>query len=144
MTKRLILSCLATAAIACAQYTPPPPSYTVVQHVTLFGPDTTTSYYRSGGKVAMDIVHPGTHVRSIIDLGHNLGLRVVGEGVETDDVLTTLRESGCDVAQGFLLARPQPATALRGYLAPTLDPARSRPGARRFSCAPTANCANCP
>ena len=43
MTKRLILSCLATAAIACAQYTPPPLSYTLVQQNSLFGPATTTA-----------------------------------------------------------------------------------------------------
>ena len=68
MPKRLILSCLATAAIACAQYTPPPLSYTVVQQNSLFGPDTTTSFYRNGSKAAIDIVHPGTHVRSVYDL----------------------------------------------------------------------------
>jgi hypothetical protein len=68
MPKRLILSCLATAAIACAQYTPPPLSYTVVQQGSLFGPDTTTSFYRDGSKAAMDIVHPGTHTRSVVDL----------------------------------------------------------------------------
>jgi diguanylate cyclase (GGDEF)-like protein len=45
-------------------------------------------------------------VRSIVDLGHNLQLRVVGEGVETEDTLAMLRGSGCDIAQGFLLARP--------------------------------------
>jgi EAL domain-containing protein (putative c-di-GMP-specific phosphodiesterase class I) len=48
-------------------------------------------------------------VRSFVDLGHNLALRVVGEGVETDLSLTALRETHCDVAQGFLLARPMAA-----------------------------------
>ena len=67
-------------------------------------------------------------VRSIIDLGHNLGLRVVGEGVETDDVLTALREAGCDVAQGFLFARPKPAAELRRGLKPEFPAAApSRP-----------------
>ena len=68
MPKRLMLSCLATAAIACAQYTPPPMSYTVVQHNTLFGPETTSTVYRDGMKAAMDNVHPDTHVRSVYDL----------------------------------------------------------------------------
>ena len=68
MPKRLMLSCLATAAIACAQYTPPPLSYTLVQQNSLFGPDTTTRFYRDGSKAALDIVHPGTHVRSVYDL----------------------------------------------------------------------------
>src|ERR1700678_4295729 len=68
MSKRLMLSGLATAAIACAQYTPPPLAYTLVQQNSLFGPDTTTSFYRDGSKAAMDIVHPGTHTRSVLDL----------------------------------------------------------------------------
>jgi diguanylate cyclase (GGDEF)-like protein len=55
-------------------------------------------------------------VRSIVDLGHNLALRVVGEGVETDDVLALLRDTGCDVAQGYFFARPMPATHLREWL----------------------------
>jgi EAL domain-containing protein (putative c-di-GMP-specific phosphodiesterase class I) len=70
-------------------------------------------------------------VRSIIDLGHNLGLRVVGEGVETDDVLTALREAGCDVAQGFLFALPKPVGELRRSRAPVFEPpaaAQPRPG----------------
>jgi diguanylate cyclase (GGDEF)-like protein len=61
-------------------------------------------------------------VRSIVDLGHNLALRVVGEGVETDVVLTALRESDCDVAQGFLLARPMAVEALGAWLGPRLCP----------------------
>jgi hypothetical protein len=68
MPKRLLLSCLATAAIACAQYAPPPLTYTVVQQNSLFGPDTTMTVYRDGSKAAMDIVHPSTHTRSVFDL----------------------------------------------------------------------------
>ncbi len=67
-----------------------------------------------------DMVDNPTHdviVRSIVDLGHNLGLRVVGEGVETHAVLLHLRSAGCDVAQGFLLARPMPLGQLRVWLA---------------------------
>jgi EAL domain-containing protein (putative c-di-GMP-specific phosphodiesterase class I) len=37
-------------------------------------------------------------VRSIVDLGHNLSMRVVGEGVETVEVLESLRATGCDLA----------------------------------------------
>ena len=61
-------------------------------------------------------------VRSIVDLGHNLALRVVGEGVETAVVMDALRESECDVAQGFLLARPMDAEHLSAWLAPRLLP----------------------
>ena len=60
-------------------------------------------------------------VRSIIDLGHNLGLRVVGEGVETNGVLLRLRASGCDVVQGFLLARPMTIDQLARWIS-TLSP----------------------
>ncbi len=55
-------------------------------------------------------------VRSIVDLGHNLGLRVVGEGIEDEETLASLRQCRCDIAQGFLLARPMPSSALRGWL----------------------------
>jgi EAL domain-containing protein (putative c-di-GMP-specific phosphodiesterase class I) len=47
-----------------------------------------------------------TIVQSTIDLGHNLGLKVVAEGVETQEAYTTLAELGCDYAQGFFLSRP--------------------------------------
>jgi diguanylate cyclase (GGDEF)-like protein len=56
-------------------------------------------------------------VRSIIELGHNLSMRVVAEGIETEAVLATLREYTCDIAQGYFLARPMPATNLDGWLA---------------------------
>jgi diguanylate cyclase (GGDEF)-like protein len=61
-------------------------------------------------------------VRSIVDLGHNLELRVVGEGVENDSSLAALREAHCDVAQGFLLARPMAASQLGAWLAPARRP----------------------
>jgi diguanylate cyclase (GGDEF)-like protein len=73
----------------------------------------------------MDMMANPAHaaiVRSIVDLGHNLSLQVVGEGVETDEVFATLREAGCDLAQGFLLARPMPVEALRGWLLVTPQP----------------------
>jgi len=68
MPRRFMLSCLATAAIACAQYTPPPLAYTVVQQNSLFGRDTTARVYRDGSKAAMDLVHPDSHVRAVFDL----------------------------------------------------------------------------
>jgi diguanylate cyclase (GGDEF)-like protein len=45
-------------------------------------------------------------VRSTVELAHNLGLKVVAEGVEDEVVLERLREQGCDLAQGFHLSRP--------------------------------------
>jgi diguanylate cyclase (GGDEF)-like protein/PAS domain S-box-containing protein len=60
-------------------------------------------------------------VRSTIDLGHNLGLKVVAEGVEDERTLELLREYGCDFIQGFHISRP----AAPGLLGPWL---RSRAG----------------
>jgi diguanylate cyclase (GGDEF)-like protein/PAS domain S-box-containing protein len=51
-------------------------------------------------------------VRSTIDLGHNLGLQVVAEGVETEEALARLAELGCDSVQGYFLGRPQPSDAI--------------------------------
>ncbi|MGH2734965.1 MAG: putative bifunctional diguanylate cyclase/phosphodiesterase [Actinomycetota bacterium] len=47
-------------------------------------------------------------VRSTIDLARNLGLEVVAEGVETNDVRDHLADLGCDLAQGYLISRPIP------------------------------------
>ena len=55
-------------------------------------------------------------VRSTIDLGHNLGLRVVAEGVETQHAWQQLSELGCDIAQGYYLGRPMPAADLEQQL----------------------------
>ena len=51
-------------------------------------------------------------VQSAVDLGHNLGLAVVAEGVEDAATLDALHHLGCDVAQGYYFARPQPAHEL--------------------------------
>jgi predicted signal transduction protein with EAL and GGDEF domain len=56
-------------------------------------------------------------VRSTIDLGRNLGLRVVAEGVETAQSLTRLAEMGCDIAQGYYFCRPIPSAAMTEWLA---------------------------
>ena len=56
-----------------------------------------------------------TLVRSIIELGRSLDLRVTAEGVETESSLQTLRQLGCDFAQGFHLCRPVRAEHCRRY-----------------------------
>ncbi|HEU0335325.1 MAG TPA: bifunctional diguanylate cyclase/phosphodiesterase [Gaiellaceae bacterium] len=56
-------------------------------------------------------------VRSTIDLGHNLGLTVVAEGVETRRLWDQLSVLGCDVAQGWHVAHPAPAEELGRRLA---------------------------
>ncbi len=51
-------------------------------------------------------------VRSTVNLAHALGLQVVAEGIETVECLDFLREVGCDLAQGYFVSRPLPASEL--------------------------------
>lgn len=60
--------------------------------------------------------HDEVIVRSTIDLAHNLGMRVTAEGVESHEVLETLRRYGCDYAQGYFISHPVPARALAQWL----------------------------
>jgi EAL domain-containing protein (putative c-di-GMP-specific phosphodiesterase class I) len=53
---------------------------------------------------------------SIIDLAHNMGLRVVAEGIETQEQLEYLFARGCDEMQGFLFSRPLEASAFERVL----------------------------
>lgn len=55
-------------------------------------------------------------VRSMIHLAHNLGLKVVAEGVENRQTLDILRKMGCDMAQGYHISHPRPAEELPGRL----------------------------
>lgn len=55
-------------------------------------------------------------VRSTIDLAHSLGLQVTAEGVETDVAQALLAGMGCDLAQGYLIARPMPLADLITFL----------------------------
>jgi len=56
-------------------------------------------------------------VRSIIDLGHNLGYKVVAEGVESDKAWDMLGSLGCDSAQGFHVSHPLPDKHFASWLA---------------------------
>lgn len=56
-------------------------------------------------------------VSSTITLCHALRLSVVAEGVETADDIAWLRNSGCDIAQGYFISRPMPAAELPGWIA---------------------------
>ena len=49
-------------------------------------------------------------IRAIVDLAHGLGLTVIAEGVETENQLEALTVAGCDLVQGYLIHRPQPAS----------------------------------
>lgn len=57
-----------------------------------------------------------TIVRSTIELAHNLGLKVVAEGVENQEILARLTEMGCDAAQGYFISRPLPVQELTRWL----------------------------
>jgi len=61
---------------------------------------------------------PGARIaRMIVPLGRQLGLRVLAEGVETDDQRQALLDMGCDEAQGFFFSRPLPLPGLLDWLA---------------------------
>jgi diguanylate cyclase (GGDEF)-like protein len=55
-------------------------------------------------------------IRSVIGLGHGLGVPVVAEGVETSAQLEALRAEGCDQVQGYLIARPNPIGHFEGVV----------------------------
>lgn len=56
-------------------------------------------------------------VRSTIELAHQLGMKVVAEGIEDEPCLQRLAEMGCDTGQGYHIGRPMPAAALGEFLA---------------------------
>jgi EAL domain-containing protein (putative c-di-GMP-specific phosphodiesterase class I) len=64
----------------------------------------------------------------VISLGQKLNLRVIAEGVETDEQLAFLRENNCDEMQGYHFSRPVAAGELAALLAARAEPA---PGASR-------------
>lgn len=68
--------------------------------------------------VAELLTSPGDEkiVRAAIDLGHHFGAEVVAEGVEDAEALERLQEYGCDLAQGYWIARPMPEPELRTWL----------------------------
>ncbi len=73
-------------------------------------------------------------VRSTINLGHDLGLRIIAEGVEDGATLDRLALLGCDLAQGFHLSRPMPADAFDVWL--------QRPSGTPDRCADGTGCVN--
>ena len=60
--------------------------------------------------------HDVTLTQAIIALGHNLGLRVIAEGVETQAQLEFLAQNGCDELQGFLLSKPLDEPTLKRFV----------------------------
>ncbi|WLI91206.1 EAL domain-containing protein [Massilia sp. R2A-15] len=64
-------------------------------------------------------------VRSTIDLGHNMGLRVVAEGIESEAVWRLLAALGCDEGQGYFMSRPIPGDKLVDWIRNWVPPVRS-------------------
>jgi EAL domain-containing protein (putative c-di-GMP-specific phosphodiesterase class I) len=54
-------------------------------------------------------------IKSIVDLGHSLGLRVTAEGVDDPSTLSYINSLGCDLAQGYFIARPMWGDAVRSW-----------------------------
>ncbi len=73
-------------------------------------------------------------VRTIVSLAHNLGLKVVAEGVETAGISDQLLAAGCDIVQGYHYGRPMAADALGDWLRGFGRPARDIPA--RIGAAP--------
>jgi diguanylate cyclase (GGDEF)-like protein len=65
-----------------------------------------------------------TIVRTTVDLAHQLGVKVVAEGIESEAISSELRAIGCDIGQGFFLGPPMTAAAFTGWLS---DQARPMP-----------------
>ncbi len=81
-------------------------------------------------------------VRSVVDLGHNLGLTIVAEGIETAEALTALAALGCDVGQGYHLCRPLPIDAFDAWYhhrarTPVHPPGAPAPPARHGTRSPS-------
>jgi EAL domain-containing protein (putative c-di-GMP-specific phosphodiesterase class I) len=66
-------------------------------------------------------------IRTLVQLGRDLGLKTVAEGVETIDQLDHLRGEHVDDVQGFLLSKPLEADAVQALILPALAPDQPRP-----------------
>jgi diguanylate cyclase (GGDEF)-like protein/PAS domain S-box-containing protein len=68
-------------------------------------------------------------VLAVLGMAHSIGIRVVAEGVETEGQYACLRDNGCDLAQGFLIAKPMAASRVPRFIA-GFEPRRSATVAR--------------
>jgi EAL domain-containing protein (putative c-di-GMP-specific phosphodiesterase class I) len=76
-------------------------------------------------------------VRSIIDLGHNLGLKVTAEGVETREAKDILIDFACDEAQGYYYSHPIPASEVAQFFRELTSNRRQPADPRSHGEAPT-------
>jgi diguanylate cyclase (GGDEF)-like protein len=96
-------------------------------------------------KLDISLVKPIAHnssfrtiVGTTIDLAHQLGVKVVAEGVESAAIQSELQALGCDIAQGFLFGRPMPAGVFAGWLHEQDQLARPRGGGPGHQAVPLA------
>ena len=73
---------------------------------------------RKGGSESVGDQNGETLLYYVISMGQHLGLHITAEGVETDKQFHFLKENHCDDIQGFLFAKPMPATSFEEMLAP--------------------------
>jgi EAL domain-containing protein (putative c-di-GMP-specific phosphodiesterase class I) len=64
----------------------------------------------------LDDDNDATIVKSTIELAHNLGFKVIAEGVENQQTLLQLRHLKCDTVQGYYLSKPQDINVLTQWL----------------------------
>lgn len=70
----------------------------------------------------LDPIKPNPIVSTVIQLGHNLGLSVIAEGIEDQSHIETLRSLGCDDGQGYFYNRPAPKADVDAYVASLASP----------------------
>ena len=85
---------------------------------------------RSFVALATEHGYDSTVIEALLTIGRTLDLAVVAEGVETEEQLEYVRARGCDLAQGFLLARPMPIEDAEAYIFGTCEVA-VRPAAMK-------------
>jgi len=90
--------------------------YSSLSYLTRF-PLSALKIDRSFVTSALDDDAAAAIVRTVIDMAHILGFKVVAEGVETDAQAAFLRGLGCDEGQGYLFAKPMPEAEFRKFLA---------------------------
>ena len=85
-------------------------------------------------KLDMSLVRPiasrssfRTIVRTTVDLAHQLGVKVVAEGVESEAIRSELRALGCDIGQGYFLGRPMPPGLFADWMRDRAQPRRGVP-----------------
>jgi len=93
--------------------------YSSMSYLKLFSVNTLKVDRSFVSGVATD-PHNAAMVRAMVTLAHDLNLRVVAEGIETEAALAFLKHLQCDEGQGYFFAKPQPAGALSEMLFPVV------------------------